>query len=298
MKIKSLNGCGVEILDVDISTFGMVEYEEIKNIFVDNLIVVFRNQPQLTIPFAKIAQSIGRIANYHQSLWSSDGKLLINKIDEISPFLYTGDDRDYPVQRITGKVIDGKVSGFMGLNKLDWHTNMNGPFNRARGLAYQAIGEEVKGNSTSFLHTVAAYEGMSDSLKKRCEIAVGSFINSPEIWSPGLSKETYMQMKKPGEDLYEMPLLNLSLGKKYGLYFHINNQCSFPDDPELLDVLKEHCFQDKFIYKHEWEPGDIVISDQLLTLHKRDQVDPEVLKGMLLNRCSFHFHRTYNNKTN
>lgn len=312
MKIKSLDGCGVEILDADISAFDprdvyvkitsptikiKPEYEEIKRIFADNLIVVFRNQSQLTIPFAKLVQGIGRIANYHQSPWGSDGKLLINKIDEISPFLYEGDDIDYPVQRLTGKVVDGKVSGFMGLNKLDWHTNMNGPFNRARGLAYQAIGEGVKGNSTSFLHTVAAYEGMSKSLKKRCEIAVGSFINSPEIWAPGLSKEMYTQMKKPSEDIYEMPLVNLSNGKKYGLYFHINNQCSFPDDPELLDILKEHCFQDKFIYKHEWEPGDIVISDQLLTLHKRDQTDPEVLKDMLLNRYSFHPSRYYANKS-
>jgi alpha-ketoglutarate-dependent taurine dioxygenase len=297
MKVNSLNGGGVEILDADISEFGPEEYEEIKNIFADNLIVIFRNQSQLTIPFAKLVQGVGRIANYQQCQWGSDGRLLINKIDEISPFLYEGEDKFYPVQRVTAKVVDGKVSGIMGLNKLDWNTNMNGPFNRARGMAYQAIGEDVKGNSTSFLHTGAAYEGMSDSLKKRCELAVGSFINSPEIWAPGLSEEMYKQLKKPGEGLYEMPLLNLSLGKKYGLYFHINNQCSFPEDPELTEILKDHCFQDKFIYKHGWEAGDIVLSDQLLTLSKRDQTDPEVLKGMLLNRYSFHFHRTYNNQT-
>lgn len=297
MKIKSLDGCGVEILDADILEFGLEDYEEIKNILINNLIVVFRNQSQLTIPFAKLVQGIGRIANYEQCHWNSDGRPLVNKIEEISPFLYEGEDKFYPVQRVTAKVVNGKVSGIMGLNKLDWNTNMNGPFNRARGMAYQAIGEDVKGNSTSFLHTVAAYEGMSNSLKKRCEIAVGSFINSPEIWAPGLSEEIYNQMKKPGEGLYEMPLLNLTLGKKYGLYFHINNQCSFPDDPELVEILKEHCFQDKFIYKHSWEPGDIVISDQLLTLSKRDQDDPEILKGMLLNRYAFHFLRAYNNQT-
>jgi taurine dioxygenase len=294
MKIRSLNGCGVEISDVDISTLGADEYEEIKNIFSDNLVVVFRNQPQLTLPFAKLVQGIGRIANYEQCNWDADGNVLQNKPEEISPFLYKGEDRTYPVQRITGKIVNGKVSGIMGGIQLDWNTNMNGPYNRARGTAYQAIGEDVKGNSTSFLHTVAAYEGMSDELKKRCKIAFGSFINSPEIWAPGLSPEMYKYMKKPGEGVYEMPLLNLSLGKKYGLYFHINNQCHFPDDPELLEILKEHCFQDKFIYKHSWEPGDIVLSDQLLTLNKRDQVDAKILDGILLNRYAFHFFQTYN----
>lgn len=295
MKIESLNSCGVEISDVDITTLSIDEYKEIKNIFVENLIVVFRNQPQLTIPFARLVHGVGRIANFEQCQWDSNGNVLHNKIEEISPFLYKGEDRFYPVQRITGKVVNGKVSGVMGGIQLDWNSNMNGPFNRARGMAFQAIGEGVRGNSTSFLHTVAAYNGMSDELKKRCELAVGTFINSPEIWAPGLPKEMYNYMKKPGEGLYEMPLLNLSLAKKYGLYFHVNNQCSFPDDPELLDILKEHCFQDKFIYKHNWEPGDIVLSDQLLTLNKRIQTDPEVLNGILLNRYAFHFFQTYNN---
>jgi alpha-ketoglutarate-dependent taurine dioxygenase len=296
MKIRSLNGCGVEILDVDISALSDEDYKEIKNIFVDNLIVVFRNQPQLTIPYAKLVQGIGRIANYQLCHWDSEGNFLKDKIDEISPFLYKGEDKFYPVQRMTSKVVNGKISGIFHQDTLDWHSNMNGPFNRARGVAYQAIGEGVKGNSTSFLHTVAAYDAMSDDLKKRCEFAVGRFVNSPEIWAPGLSEEVYGYMKKPGEGPYEMPLVNMSLGKKYGLYFHINNQCSFPEDPELFEILKEHCFQDKFIYKHSWEPGDVVLSDQLLTLSKRDETDPEVLKEMVLNRYAFHFYSTYYNK--
>ena len=42
------------------------------------------------------------------------------------------------------------------------------------------------------------------------------------------------------------------------------------------------------MYHHEWETGDIVLSDQLLTLHKRGTDDPEILSKRVLNRITFH----------
>ena len=73
------------------------------------------------------------------------------------------------------------------------------------------------------------------------------------------------------------------------MYFHFHNKCTFPSDPKLLEILKEHCFKPEFIYKHVWEIGDIVLSDQVLTLHKRDQDDPAILAERVLHRYTFHF---------
>ena len=39
---------------------------------------------------------------------------------------------------------------------------------------------------------------------------------------------------------------------------------------DLYFHLKEHVLQDKYIYKHEWEQYDIVLSDQHHSLHKRE----------------------------
>ena len=33
--------------------------------------------------------------------------------------------------------------------------------------------------------------------------------------------------------------------------------------------LKQHILQDKYRYDHHWKDGDVVISEQWLTLHKR-----------------------------
>ena len=72
------------------------------------------------------------------------------------------------------------------------------------------------------------------------------------------------------------------------LYFYTNNKCKIiTNDNTLYDRLYKHVFQEKYIYQHWWNPGDIVVMDQLLTLHKRDQNDPEILQRRVLHRVTF-----------
>jgi alpha-ketoglutarate-dependent taurine dioxygenase len=59
------------------------------------------------------------------------------------------------------------------------------------------------------------------------------------------------------------------------------------DDGSLFQDLQEFLFQEKFLYHHEWAVGDIVLSDQLLTLHKRRQENNNVFEERLLNRLTF-----------
>ena len=63
----------------------------------------------------------------------------------------------------------------------------------------------------------------------------------------------------------------------------------------LKKLLMEHCFQHKYIYEHEWHPGDIVISDQVLTLHKRVEWNPEIIAKRVLHRVTFHYDNMIDN---
>ena len=43
-----------------------------------------------------------------------------------------------PLQRVTGEKTDkGLATGIFGNGELDWHSNMNGDMDRARGVALQ-----------------------------------------------------------------------------------------------------------------------------------------------------------------
>ena len=41
----------------------------------------------------------------------------------------------------------------------------------------------------------------------------------------------------------------------------------------LYDYLKNHILQDKYRYDHYWKDGDLVVSEQWLTIHKRHAFD-------------------------
>jgi|TARA_B110000240_G_scaffold133644_1_gene148375 alpha-ketoglutarate-dependent taurine dioxygenase len=45
----------------------------------------------------------------------------------------------------------------------------------------------------------------------------------------------------------------------------------------LWNYLYDHAFQDKYIYKHKWQPGDMVFNDQYYGLHNRTEVKGERL---------------------
>ena len=51
--------------------------------------------------------------------------------------------------------------------------------------------------------------------------------------------------------------------------------------------MYDFTFQEKYMYSHYYEIGDVVLSDQLLSLHKRDQNDPEILERRVLHRITF-----------
>lgn len=288
MKTRPAGNVGVEIYNLNITDLTKNDYEEIREIFLDSLLVVIRDQPVKTLPFAKIVFSIGNsIANFGQAAWNFAGDE-IKPGKFVSPFDWTGEDKDYPVQRVTGMKKNNQDTGIFGSGKLDWHSNMNGPFNRAPGVALQGV-SGVEGSSTSWMDTTAAYADLPEEIKHRCQNVTGVFEYSPEIWAEGLPAWQYDYMLRNKEAFYEMPLINRSAKGKIGLYFHYMNKCRFPSDPDLLDILKKHCFQEKYLYTLDWRPGDIHLSDQVLTLHKRNEDDPKILSKRVLHRYTFHF---------
>ena len=66
----------------------------------------------------------------------------------------------------------------------------------------------------------------------------------------------------------------------------------YKNDDKLYNDLYDFMFQEKYMYQHYYEIGDIVLSDQILSLHKRDQNDPELLKDRVLHRITFRLSNT------
>ena len=246
MKVEKLNA-GI-LIDCDIDNLTEQEYQDINELYLNHLLITFKNQPFKTIPFARLVNKMGTFANWNQMLWKQDGTN-IGKQEYVDPATFEGQDNDYPLQRVTGEKTDkGLATGIFGNGELDWHSNMNGDMDRARGVALQGAWHS-ENTHTAFMDTVKAYDDMSDELKERCEGVIGDYEYAPENWAKGVPTPQLQLMKGFGmvDHKYTMPLVNEGFNGKKGLYFHYHNNCKFRQDKELKQILMDHCFQDKYI---------------------------------------------------
>lgn len=279
------NGVAHQTADVDVTDLTSSDASLIKQALEEKLIIVIRNQDKCPWSFANLIESISDIANYSQMHWTTDGNM-INNSSVVKPEDWNKDKSLYPVQRVTGMKKKNQFSGIFGQGILDWHANLNG-LDRADGVALQGW-EGCEGTSTSFLNTNLAYNDLPEDLKQQIENVYCEYEYTPQKWAAGLPKEQLEYMMK-GSKYYKMWLLQENIRGVKGVYFYTNNSCKIiTEDNSLYERLYTHVFQEKYIYQHWWKPGDIILMDQLLTLHKRDQDDPEILSKRVLNRITFY----------
>jgi len=294
MNFTSLNnGVAVQIDNFDIRDINQQSAEVIKNVLKDATVVVLKKQDRTPATYTNFISHIGRIANWNQFNFDPiTGEEKYKPTDEdgfIEPNNWPNPNT-YPVQRVAHKRINGKRTGIFGSGILDWHANLNGP-TRADGVALQGW-THCEGTSTTWLNTTKVYEDMPQDLKDRCNNVYAEYEYSPEVWAKGLPDNQLNKMMT-NKSKYKMWLIQKNIIGKTGIYFYTNNRCKIiTNDDKLYNDLYKFMFQDKYMYQHMYEIGDIVLSDQILSLHKRDQNDLSILAERVLHRITFRISNT------
>lgn len=270
-----------KIIDIDITKITPLICAEVLETLKKDLVVVIKKQSTETKYFSRLVHGMNNtIANFSQCVWNEQGD--VRKHDS---YLDPWDCDHYPVQRVTAEKKDGEYTGIFPKGKLDWHANLNGP-DRADGVALQGI-RGVEGTVTSWLNTAVAYEQMPEKLKEKISGVRCSYTYNMEKWADIDNPDQLEFMRKNRHD-YSMFIEQENIAGTKGLYFYDNNDLRIIEkDVELYFELKEYLFQEEFMYHHEWEVGDIVLSDQLLTLHRRPVRSDEVFENRLLHRYTF-----------
>lgn len=291
MIIKELNnGTAVEISEVDINNFSNNDYNIVRNLLFKYLIVVVKKQTTCPASYTKFVNKIGPIHEFDELMWTQYGEWLGPPSTFPDPDTFSNPDL-YPVQRVTGKKENGKFSGIFATGILDWHSDMN-RFDIGDGTALQAY--KVDNTSTCFLNTAKAVKEMPRDLFEDLENAYCEYTFSPDIWAKGLPEhQRKLMLESPAgkRKHYKMWLFQKNAGDTLGMYYFLNNSCLLRTkngiDYSIKKRLEDHLFQDNYIYEHWWEEGDIVLSDQLLTTHKRGQNEPSILENRILHRICF-----------
>jgi alpha-ketoglutarate-dependent taurine dioxygenase len=289
MNIIPLNYGAVEITDFDITDFSLEKASAVKKVLTEELVVVIRNQNYDPFYFAQLIYHIGGICNWIQCERDIDGNLITDR-PSYPDFKNWDRSKPFPMQRVTGEKRDGKFTGIFPLGKLDWHCNLNGP-DRADGVALQGI-KGVKNTRTSWNNTALALKDMPEDLLSRIKGKYAKFFYNPTNWAD-IDYDEQLKYMLQRQHHYKMWLEQTNVAGIKGLYLYTKNDCEIVgDDKNLFNDLQDFLFQEKYLYHHDWDVGDIVLSDQLLTLHKRRQEVDQVFENRLLNRITFRITNT------
>ena len=141
------------------------------------------------------------------------------------------------------------------------------------------------GGQTEFANSYAAYEALSDEEKERLEPLEVMHAMRTEMDGVGMDPSVE-QIQESLKHRRSQPLVWKHASGRKSLV--IGTTASYvigmhpADSKELLDGLLAHATQEQFVYRHEWQPGDVVIWDNTGTLHRVRPFD--LASGRLMHR--------------
>jgi taurine dioxygenase len=195
-------------------------------------------------------------------------------------------NKAYPEINVISNVVEnGRPIGGLGDGEAVWHADMTYVDVPPKAAVLHALEVPPHGGNTHFADMFAAYEALSEELKKATEDKVA--IHDASRNSAGMLRKGYKDVTDVRETIgARHPLVRtdpdsgrkaLFLGRRPNGYVI---GLSVADSEALLDALWAHATQTQFAMCHEWQVGDVLMWNNLSVLHRRDSFDPKMRRVM------------------
>lgn len=162
----------------------------------------------------------------------------------------------------------------------DWHTDTMYLEKPPRATLLYALQTPPKGGDTLYVNTAAAYDALSDGMKKLVDGLIGVASGGLKNKKGGpraahLSRVSMAQQNLDKAEGYEArhPIVRThsETGRKslYVSALHTIRFDGFTEDESkpLINWLDHHCVQPEFSCRVRWEPGQLTLWDNRTTLH-------------------------------
>ncbi len=245
-----------EITGVSLSVpLGDSDFEIIRNAFHASAVLVFPNQPLNDSQQVAFSRRFGPL---ERSLKTSFGGP-----PEISNITNADENN-----RLYG---DGDARNVFSLGNQIWHTDSSFKVVPAMASALSARVVPPAGGETEFADMRAAYNALTDSMKAGIAdlVAEHSFAYSQGQISLEALSDGQIDELPPVQ--HRVVRVHPVTGRK-ALYIgrHASHIVGMPleDGRKLLADLLEHATQPRFVYRHNWTVGDLVMWDNRCVLHR------------------------------
>lgn len=268
MHIRSIDGdFGAEVTGIDLSEGIAPDLARtLINTLHKHAVMVIRDQhlsPEAQCRFTKIF-----------------GELDIHHLAE-------GTIPNYPQVRVLTNVRkDGQLIGqFRGGHY--WHTDIT--YTDNPGLVTILYGVECppEGGNTMFANMRRAYDELPDDMRKLIDGKIAVHDRNyrySELYPerPALTAEQISHVPPVSQP---MVLTHPATGRK-SVYLNKSLIRTIGDldekqSEDLLEKLEAFCTQEKYVYSHKWRPGDLVIWDNLASMHRATPYDIKTYRRVM-----------------
>lgn len=258
MQINKLSDAlGAEITDLDVREVSQKTAEEIYEAFLEHQILVFRNQDLTPDQQIKFSEYFGEV-----------------EVHLAKDHLHPDTDK---VILISNKVQNGRYVGAVSAGDY-WHSDLSCQDRPNLASFLLAIELPREGGDTGFCNQYLALDTLPTDLLKKIvsRKAVHTFnrMRNPRVRVPEMHKgDAQMRYadRAPPDAIHPIIRTHPDTGRK-ALYvshrFTVGIEGMSDDESRpILDSIFEHQLNEKFIYRHKWCLGDMIMWDNRCTTH-------------------------------
>lgn len=256
---------GVVVRNVDLAKgITDAQLEEIKAHWHEHCIVLFPNQQMTEEQQVDFGERFGELSH------------------TLKKFEITDNPK---VMYVTNEKKNGEYQGALPDGEMYFHMDMCYLKRPSMASILYAMDIPSSGGDTLFANMYQAYDDLDGETKQRIDnlMAINSYDPGKSDYAATRSTSDY---QSDTELSYAQPMVyrHPVTGRK-ALYVNrvMTRQVVDMDEAEsqaLLQRLFAHQEQDKFIYRHKWQPGDTLMWDNRCTLHARTDFDAGELRKM------------------
>jgi taurine dioxygenase len=181
---------------------------------------------------------------------------------------------DYPeVSWLTNVEEDGKVDWYGVKRATDWHTDST--YEDHLPLLAILHAKEVPSDKggTMFADMRAAYEALPEARKQQLEglTALHGRSSGPageRLYGDekGVTEKVYLETRWPAVTRH--PVTGKQILFVNPMHTHGFAGMARDEAWNLIEELAEHATQDRFVYYHRWQVGDVLMWDERATMHR------------------------------